>query len=156
MYICCLCMWMTIDRCCSRFAKIFVNTNQNHMGLCVLKKKRYQFIVTRNHSVFRQASKKKTSRDTQIRSIPYRVCLALNTVTRRYHQFLLYILIDKNININKWLNFIRKVRRTNNKSLHTLSRRRKCDNQKLMNATQLSSSTREFFFSPVRVLKRHK
>lgn len=40
------------------------------------------------------------------------VCLALNTITvirERYHQFLLYhFSIDKNININKWLNFIRK------------------------------------------------
>lgn len=43
------------------------------------------------------------------------VCLALNPsqihrlLRERYHQFLLYISIDKNININKWLNFIRKV-----------------------------------------------
>lgn len=59
----------------------------------------------------------KTNHETlQICSIPYRLFGTenphLHTLTQlreRYHQFLLYISIDKNININKWLNFIRKV-----------------------------------------------
>lgn len=108
-----MCEWWRLTGC--KMTKTTTSTTPNHMAfacVCVCenanKTKRYQLIIFSSRSAIIVCRLKITRHTNSFDTLSF-VWHTEHTATHgRYHQFLLYILIDKNININKWLNFIRK------------------------------------------------